>query len=124
MDFRSDLVAPAAAPVTAAITAAASCVGGIYGADATTEKIERDLAALFERELRVFPVSSGTAGNALALAALNLERGAVYCHEGAHIATSEGGSVEFFAPGARLAMLAGEHGRIAAESLDATLSAA
>ena len=123
MDFRSDLVAPTAAPVIAAFVEAASSVDGIYGAELRTQRIERDLAGLFERNVRVFPVSSGTAGNALALAALNRQRGAVYCHEAAHIVTSEGGSVEFFAPGARLVTVAGEHGRIAAEHLDAILSA-
>lgn len=123
IDFRSDLVAPTAAPVIAAMVEAASTVDGIYGVEQWTQRMERDLTGLFEREVRVFPVSSGTAGNALALAALNRLRGAVYCHEEAHIVTSEGGSVEFFAPGARLVTLAGEHGRIVAERLNAILSA-
>jgi threonine aldolase len=124
MDFRSDLVAPVAAPVIAAIVEAASASDGIYGAEERTRRMERNLVALFGRDVRAFPVASGTAGNALALAALNRQRGVVYCHEEAHIATSEGGAVEFFAPGARLVTLAGEHGRISAERLDAVLSAA
>ena len=123
MDFRSELVAPAAAPVLAAMVEAASAVDGIYGGEQWTQRMQSALTALFERELRAFAVSSGTAGNALALAALNPLRGAVCCHEEAHILTSEGGSVEFFAPGARLVTLAGEHGRIGADRLEALLAA-
>jgi threonine aldolase len=124
MDFRSDLVAPAAAPVIAAIAEALAATDGIYGAEEGTRRMQLSLVALFGRDIRAFPVASGTAGNALALAALNPRRGAVYCHEDAHIVTSEGGSVEFFAPGARLVTLPGEHGRISTERLDAALAAA
>jgi threonine aldolase len=123
VDFRSELVAPAAPPVVAAIVDAASTIDGIYGADDRTQRMERGLSALFERGLRALPVSSGTGGNALALAALNPQRGAICCHDEAHIVTSEGGSVEFFTPGARLVTLPGEHGRITPERLDALLSA-
>jgi threonine aldolase len=47
----------------------------------------------------------------------------VYCHEEAHIATDECGAPGFFSGGAQLALLPGEHGRIAPATLAAALSA-
>ena len=48
--------------------------------------VERRFAEIFEREVAAFPVATGTAANALALAALTPPWGVVYCHEESHIA--------------------------------------
>ena len=50
---------------------------------------------LFETPVRVFPVATGTAANALALAALGPSWGIVYCSEVAHINTSEANATGF-----------------------------
>ena len=68
------------------ITAANSGDAPSYGADPITARVERRFAEIFEREVAVFPVATGTAANALALAALTPPWGAVFCHEEAHIA--------------------------------------
>jgi threonine aldolase len=72
---------------------------------------------MFEREVAVFLVATGTAANSLALAHLTPPWGAVLCHEEAHIATDECGAPEFFGGGIKLVGLAGEGGKIAGNTL-------
>jgi threonine aldolase len=68
-------------------------------------------------------VATGTAANALGLAALSPSWGIVYCSEAAHINTSEANAAGFFGGGLKLAAVGGEHGRISAERLAETLAA-
>ena len=65
------------------------------------------LAELFEHEVAVYLVTTGTAANALALAHLSPPWGAVLCYREAHIVTSEAGAPEFFGGGLKLVELAG-----------------
>ena len=120
-DFRSDNVAGMAPAVLASLAAVNAGSDSAYGEDATTARLERRLAETFEHELRVFPVATGIAANALALAALTLPWGAVICHEEAHIATDECGAPEFFA-GAKLVPLAGVGAKLDASALAARLA--
>src|SRR6185312_1799022 len=69
----------------------------------------------------VFPVATGTAANALALAALTPPWGAIYCHEAAHIQSDECGAPEFFAAGAKLLPLAGEDAKLMPATVEAAL---
>ena len=78
-----------------------------YGRDDWTRRVERRFAEIFEREVAVFLVPTGTAANALALAHLTPPWGAVLCHDEAHIATDECGAPEFFGGGIKLIGLAG-----------------
>jgi threonine aldolase len=71
---------------------------------------------LFEREVTVFPVLTGTAANALALACLTPPFGAVLCHRDSHIMTSECGAPEFFS-GAKLIGLEGADGKITPQTI-------
>ena len=61
-----------------------------YGADALTERLTALAREVFETDLAIFPVSTGTAANGLALSALSPPFGAIYCHETAHILLEEG----------------------------------
>jgi threonine aldolase len=72
---------------------------------------------MFECEVAVFLVATGTAANALALAHLSPPWGAVLCHEEAHIATDECGAPEFFGGGLKLVSLPGAAGKIAGATL-------
>ena len=65
----------------------------------------------------MFPVVTGTAANALALSAMTPPWGTIFCHLEAHIATDECGAPEFHTSGAKLQLIAGEHGRISAGEL-------
>jgi threonine aldolase len=124
MDFRSDNTAGVAPSILAALTAANDGTASSYGADPITERITRRFCDLFEREVAVFPVATGTAANVLALAALTPPWGVVYCHEDAHIAVDECGAPEFYTGGAQLALLDGEHGKIAPGTISARVSGA
>jgi len=95
-----------------------------YGADEWTAVLQRRFSELFETAVRVFPVATGTAANALSLAAASPSWGIVYCSEAAHINTSEANAAGFFGGGLKLAPVAGEHGRISPERLADTLAAA
>jgi threonine aldolase len=114
LDFRSDNVAGATPEVLAALAEANSGSDSSYGADGITARLEAMLADLFEHELAVFTVATGSAANALALAHLVPGWGAVLCHHEAHIATDECGAPEFFSAGAKLIPLDGDHGKLTA----------
>jgi threonine aldolase len=108
MNFASDNAAGVAPDILAAIARANDGAAFAYGGDDWTRRVERRFAELFEHEVAVFLVATGTAANALALAHLAPPWGAVLCHEEAHIATDECGAPEFFGGGIKLIGLPGE----------------
>jgi threonine aldolase len=116
--FTSDNVTPACAPIMAAIHAANAERMPSYGADPLTVQLQVKASEIFEKEVTVFPVATGTAANALALAQLVPPYGAVYCYEAAHIVTDECGAPEFFTGGAKLIGLAAADGRILPEQIE------
>ena len=122
MNFASDNAAGIAPDILTAIAGANAGAALAYGRDGWTERVERRLAELFEHEVAVFLVSTGTAANALALAHLAPPWGAVLCHEQAHIATDECGAPEFYGGGIKLIGLAGEAGKIAPAALQHALA--
>ena len=85
-----------------------------YGGDRLTEELQAVAGKIFETEVAVFPVATGTAANALALSHLVPPYGAVYCHEDAHIATDECGAPEFFTGGAKIAGFSAPDGKLQA----------
>jgi threonine aldolase len=115
MNFVSDNLAGASAPVLQAMLAANDGLAAAYGNDAWTKRVEALFAELFEREVAVFLVTSGTAANALALASLVQPWGAVLCHHEAHVAADECGAPEFFTGGAKIVGLPGEGCKLAPE---------
>ncbi|MCX7233251.1 MAG: beta-eliminating lyase-related protein, partial [Burkholderiales bacterium] len=68
IDFRSDNSGCAAPELIEAINTANSGTALGYGGDALTLALQDRLAEVFETPLRVFPVPTGTAANAVALA--------------------------------------------------------
>src|SRR5689334_10732650 len=108
MNFRSDnnaAIAPEILQALIEVNGPASAHA--YGEDAWSRKLDESFSALFEREVRVFTVASGTAANAIALASLVPPWGAILCHREAHIERDESGAVEFFGGGAKLTLLEG-----------------
>ncbi len=122
MEFASDNTGGIAPPILDAIARAGEAHAPSYGADEASARLDAAFGALFETEVRVFPVLTGTAANALALAHLLPPWGAVLCHEGAHVHTDECGAPEAFSAGAKLLPLAGAHGRIDPQALLAQLA--
>ena len=122
IDYRSDNTGRAAPEILEALVRANHDTALGYGADEWTAALQRRFSDLFETAVRVFPVATGTAANALSLAALGPSWGIVYCSEAAHINTSEANAAGFFGGGLKLAPVSGEHGRISAERLAETLA--
>lgn len=121
MDFASDNAAGVAPEIMAALAATNRGSAAAYGADSVTDRMTQTFAEIFEREVAVFPVATGTAANALALAALTPPWGIVYCHEDAHVAVDECGAPEFFSHGAKLVPLEGAHGKLAPDTIEQAL---
>jgi threonine aldolase len=117
-NFNSDNVTPACAPIMAALQAANEEPMSSYGADPLTQRLQAKASEIFEKEVVVFPVATGTAANALALAQLVPPYGAVYCYEAAHLVTDECGAPEFFTGGAKPIGLAAADGRILPEQIE------
>src|SRR5215470_12596349 len=122
MNFASDNTAGVAPAIIEAIARAADGQVLSYGDDALTSRVEKRLADLFEHEVAVFLVPTGTAANALALAQLTPPWGAVLCHVQSHIATDECGATEFYGGGVKLVTLPGDGGKIAPETLGGALT--
>jgi len=121
MNFASDNTAPVAPAILDAIVRASEGFARGYGDDDWTLGVERRFSEIFEREVAVFLVSTGTAANALALAQIAPPWGVVFAHADSHIATDECGAPEFFGGGLKLAGLAGDDGKIAPETLRTAL---
>ena len=124
MNFSSDNAAGVCAPVMTALAEANRGRAMAYGADPWTEKAECLLKDLFETDLAMFPVATGTAANALALSQVTPPWGQVFCHRHAHIEEDEAGAPELFSGGAKLALLDGPDARFDAETLAAALAGA
>lgn len=92
-----------------------------YGADPWTGRSRELLGDVFEAEVGVWLVASGTAANALGLSLLCPSTDAVLCHREAHIEKDERGAVTFYSGGGQLALVDGDHGLIRAQTLSARL---
>src|SRR5437868_10777301 len=112
IDYRSDNTGRAAPEILDALVRANAGTALGYGADEWTARLQDRFAELFETRVRVFPVATGTAANALSLAATSPSWGLVYCSELAHINTSEANAAGFFGGGLKLVPVPGSHGRI------------
>jgi threonine aldolase len=117
MNFASDNIVGASGPVLDALVRANAGALAAYGADEITRRVETKFAEIFERDCAVFLVTTGTAANALALAAAVPPWGMALCHKEAHVIDDECGAPEFFSHGAKLAGLPGEGAKLAAHSV-------
>jgi threonine aldolase len=91
-----------------------------YGDDPWTERATAQLRGLFETDCAAFFVGTGTAANALALAALCQSYHSVLCHPDSHIQTDECGAPEFFGRGIKLIAVPGSGGKITPAALRTT----
>jgi len=73
-----------------------------YGDDPWTKEVEERFCQIFEREVAVFIVSTGTAANSLGLALYSPPWGGVVCHCESHIMVDECAAPEFYSGGTKL----------------------
>jgi threonine aldolase len=116
MRFFSDNAAPAHPKVLQAI-ADANRVDTAYDGDDWSRRLDGAFSDLFGTEVRAFWVTTGTAANCLALAALCPPYRAILCHRDAHIEVDEAGAPGFFTGGAKLILLDGEGAKINPDTL-------
>jgi threonine aldolase len=122
VELRSDNAAPVAPQILAAVSAANTGTALAYGADPVTAQLQERVREVFEHPTaRVFPVTSGTAANALALSAMCPPWGAVLCHDSAHILTSECGATSGLSAGAVLRGVAGDEFKVSPVALGTVL---
>jgi threonine aldolase len=120
MRFFSDNAAPAHPAVIEAI-AASNRLDTAYDGDEWSQKLDGAFSELFEREVRALWVSTGTAANCLALAALCPPYGGILCHKDAHIEVDEAGAPGFFAGGAKLILVDGPGAKVTPETIEAAV---
>ena len=120
--FASDNVAGACPEVLDAISKANEGDSTPYGNDQISTELQNKFSEIFEKDVIVFPIASGTAANALALATMTPSFGNVYCHKLSHINTDECGAPEFYTGGGKLITLNGINGKITAKELDEAIT--
>src|SRR5918911_18132 len=112
MNFCSDNVTGFAPEILDALARANRGAAMPYGQDELTAAVERRFAEIFERDVAVFLVATGSAANALALSCLTPPFGAVLCHAECHLHEEECGAPEFYTGGAKLVGLEGRAGKL------------
>jgi threonine aldolase len=121
MRFLSDNSGGASPEILDAVLAANSGLEHAYGDDRWSHRLDQVFGDFFGRQVRVFPVSTGTAANALALATVTPPYGAIFTHEHAHVVRDECAAPELFSGGARLIPIAGPEGKLTVEGLTRAL---
>lgn len=110
MDFSSDNWSGATPAVMEALNRAnAERFVPAYGSDPLTAAVRKTFCDVFEREVEVFFVASGTAANTLSMAAAARAAGFVLCTEEAHLDNDEFNATEFFT-GMKLVTVPSAHG--------------
>ena len=116
MFFASDNWAGAHPDIAAALSAAAAGFDPAYGSGAWDKRVADRFNEIFEKEVAVFFVATGTAANSLSLASVAKTGGVVFCHPDAHIREDECGAPDFFSA-MRLHPVDGAYGKMDAGNL-------
>jgi threonine aldolase len=116
-DFTSDNAAGAMPEVLDALARANAGFAPAYGEDETCARAGDLIRGLLDADAEVWFAASGTAANALTLAALAQPHEAILAHEHSHAATDETGAPGFFGGGVGVIPLPGRSGRIEAGAL-------
>jgi threonine aldolase len=121
MNFASDNWAGATPEVMAALARHNDGFAAAYGGDGLTAAVRRRFSELFEREVEVFFTVTGTASNALSMAACARPGGLIFCSGDAHLRSDEYGASEFFSGGMKPIAVPSRLGKITPEGLATTL---
>ncbi|ASP34618.1 low specificity L-threonine aldolase [Labrenzia sp. VG12] len=123
MNFASDNWAGAAPAVMSALSRHNSGFAPAYGTDPLTASVAETFTRIFEREVAVYFVATGTAANSLALAAYAKPGGAIFCHRESHIQVDECNCPEFMTSGGKLVSVGGPNGKMTPEGLREAMAA-
>jgi threonine aldolase len=122
MFFASDNWAGAHPQIAERLMKESGGFAAAYGTSELDQKVEARFAEIFERNVSVFFVATGTAANSLSLASVQRPGGMTFCHSEAHIIEDECGAPEFFSGSARLAPVDGAGGKIDPKALAAKVA--
>jgi threonine aldolase len=120
MRFFSDNAAAAHPAVLDAI-AASNRLDTAYDGDAWSGKLDAAFSDVFETQVRALWVTTGTAANCLALAALCPPHGGIVCHRDAHIENDEAGAPGFYTQGAKLILIDGPGAKLSPDAVSAAI---
>ena len=112
LNLCSDNEGPIAPKILESIVEANSGFAHSYGEDKLTGQLKEVFSEVFEREVEVFPVVTGTAANALALGHVTPPYGAIYCTDHAHILVDECGAPGFYSGGASMVTVKSSQGKV------------
>jgi threonine aldolase len=121
MRFFSDNAAAAHPKVIDAI-ARSNSIDTAYDGDAWSRQLDGAFSDLFETDVRVLWVTTGTAANCLALSTLCPPHGSILCHREAHIENDEAGAPGFFTHGAKLTLLDGPGAKLEPDAVEAAVA--
>jgi threonine aldolase len=116
MRFFSDNAA-AVHPAVLEAMAKANRVDTAYDGDALSAALDGVFSDLFETDVSALWVASGTAANALALAAMCPPFRGIVCHRDAHIESDEAGAPEFYTGGAKLILAEGAGAKLSVAAI-------
>ncbi|MBL8583077.1 MAG: low specificity L-threonine aldolase, partial [Rhizobiaceae bacterium] len=85
--------------VAARMAEASSGYAAAYGSSDLDKKVELRFAEIFEREVAVFFVATGTAANSLAMTSASRPGAVAFCHRDAHMVADECGAPEYLSGG-------------------------
>lgn len=111
MFFASDNWAGAHPAINERLSKESTRFAAAYGTSELDRAIEQRFNEVFEREVAVFFVATGTAANSLSLASIGRAGGLVFCHSEAHVIEDECGAPDFFS-GMRMVAVEGPNGKM------------
>ncbi len=120
MRFFSDNAASVHPAVLDAM-AAANGVDTAYDGDGLSASLDAAFSDVFETPVTALWIATGTAANALALAAMCPPYRGVVCHKDAHINCDEAGAPEFYSGGAKLLLADGPGAKLTLDRIAARL---
>ena len=122
MNFASDNWAGATPEVMRALGRHNDGFAAAYGGDDVTAAVKRRFADVFEREVEVYFTATGTASNALSMAAVARPGGLILCSADAHLRNDEYGAAEFFTQGMKPVQVPCRFGKMYPAELEAMLA--
>jgi threonine aldolase len=122
MIFASDNWAGAHLKIAEGLSRHAQGFASAYGVSDLDRQVESTFSEIFERDVSVYFVATGTAANALSIASFNKPGGITFCHSAAHVVEDECGAVEYLTGGSRLFHVPGANGKMDLELLEKAIA--
>lgn len=122
MDFSSDNSFGVHPSIIEALNAVNGGSAHSYGGDDITARVTEKFREIFETDLDVLLVPTGSAANVLAISTYCSSLGSIFAHEEAHLVIEEGGAAEFYTGGAKVVPVGGFGAQIDPDALTQALS--